>query len=100
MTLEEVKKLQVGQTVYYKNLYLYPEEVVVKQVVLSPDEHNADAPRVELTDNCYIPERNFDQIFFAKEECASVCQKELNERLEKLRLMLSKETADFVRESK
>ena len=85
MTEEQVKGLQAGQKLFYKSIYLFPEEVVVKEIVNEPEI------RVELTDNCYVPKKHFDLLFLNQKECALACEEELQDRLEFLKRQLETE---------
>lgn len=86
ITKEQALQLKPNQEIYYKNIYTYPELIIVNDISLTDEGCN-----VLLVDGTYIPERCFDNVYLTKEECVEDCQKELNMKLEKLRYMLETE---------
>lgn len=84
MTLDEAKKLKVGQEIYYRGLEMIPEKVTVSSIL-----YNSNGKiEINLVDNCYIPERDLDYIFLTFEQCAESCEKEFKDKLKKLKQML------------
>lgn len=83
MTIQEVNTLEHNQKVWYKSIYIFPEELIVDKVDVLDDKII-----VNLSDGTYIPENSLEDLFLTKEECITACEKELESRVEKLRLML------------
>ena len=83
MTKQEANKLEHNQKVWYKSIYIFPEELIVDKVDVLDDKII-----VNLSDGTYIPENSLEDLFSTKEECITACEKELESRVEKLRLML------------
>ena len=83
ITQEQLKDIKKGQELWWQSIYLYPEEVTVKEVI-----YTDTGVEIHLEDGTYIPERSFNYLFTDKKECIEACDKELNNRLDKLRLML------------
>lgn len=84
MTSEEAKTIKEGQELWYRGLEGFPEKVIVSHV-----SRNDSKAEIHLVDNCYIPERDFeDYVFLTFEECASSCEKEYKRKLDKLHEML------------
>lgn len=90
MTLDEAKKLKVGQELYYRGLEELPEKVVVSKLITD----GYGKLEIHLVDNCFIPERDLDYVFLTFDECAEACKKHYEKQLEKLREMLKLETQD------
>lgn len=78
----EIKNLKNQQKIYYKSIYLYPIQMTIT---------NLTDTTIEFDDGTYANENNLKDYFITEEECIKSCQKELEEKLEKLHLMLSKE---------
>lgn len=83
VTIEQIKDLKTDDIIYWKNLYLFPEMLKIKRMDKSEDKYI-----IVLEDDIIIPEKNFDNVFLTEKECIEDCQKELNQKIEKLRLML------------
>lgn len=83
MTKQEANKLEHNQKVWYKSIYIFPEELIVDKVDVLDDKII-----VNLSDGTFIPENSLEDLFLTKEECITACEKELESRVEKLRLML------------
>lgn len=85
MTLDEAKGLTQGQKCYYKSIYTYlPDEVEVSMLLYD----NNGKLEIHLTDNCYVPERDLEQLFLNRDECIKSCEEDMNKRIEQLRQML------------
>lgn len=85
MTIIEAKSLKEGQEIYYRGIEDLPEKVIVSKIM-----DNRGKLEIHLADNCYIPERDLqDYIFLTFDECAEMCKKVFESKLDKLRKMLN-----------
>ena len=82
ITEEQIKALKPGDCIWYKNIHIYPEKLTISEI----KQFNDDL-EIYLEDGTYIKQGDTN-IFLTQEECTDSCEKELNERLDKLRLML------------
>lgn len=85
MTLDEAKKLKVGQEIWYRALSDLPEKVVISKIITD----GYGKLEIHLVDNCYIPERDLNYVFLTFDECASACKNEFEERLQKLKMLMA-----------
>lgn len=85
MTLEEAKQLKEGQEIWYRGLNDFPEKVVVSKLLYNQQ----GKLEIHLVDNCYIPERDLKEyVYLTFNECAEVCKKNFQEKLDKLKHMM------------
>lgn len=82
---EQIKKLKPGQELWYKNLYIFPEKVIVKNI-----DYLYGELVINLEDYSYISKKEYDSVFLTKKECEKACEVELVEKLNKLRAMMEK----------
>lgn len=84
MTLDEAKKLKVGQEIWYSSFGDLPEKVVISKIITD----GYGKLEIHLVDNCYIPERDLEHVFLTFDECADACQKYFEKKLQKLRELI------------
>lgn len=82
----EIRKLNPGIELYYKSIFLVPQEIKVKSI-----EQVKGRWVINLEDDCFIEESTFDNLFYTYKECEESCKKEHEEKLKKLRELLEKE---------
>lgn len=81
MKLEQAKELKPNQIIYYKSIFICPIDVEVEQTKY---DYNSQL-EIHFTDNTFVKEKDFNQLFIKKEDCINSCIEELNEKLKKLK---------------
>lgn len=76
-----IEDLKQGQEIYYKSIWGWPEKLKIFSIDLSKKE-------IHLEDGTYLNEKLFDSVFLNEKECIEACEKETQEKLNKLRNML------------
>lgn len=80
---EQIQNMQKGQEIWYKNMYCFPEKLIVDKISIID---NKDV--IFLSDGTYITGYSLEDVFLTENECNLACQKELKDKIEKLKLML------------
>ena len=82
----DIKELKTGQKIYYKSIYLFPVEMIIKEITYLSDNYT-----ILFEDGTYASIKNLKDYFMTEKECVEVCKQELEDKLEILHLMLNKE---------
>ena len=80
---EQIKELKPGQEIWYKNMHCFPEKLIIDKISIID---NKDV--IFLSDGTYITGYSLEDVFLTENECNLACQKELKDKIEKLKLML------------
>lgn len=83
ITQDIANNLKNGQEIWYKNLHIVPEKCIVDYV---------DDKGIWLqNDDTYISKSMYEYTYLTENECIEACEKELKDKIEKLKLMIKME---------